>query len=303
MARTINDIQKEILQARLNSVNLSALEVLTDSEQSILQADSSSKVGIWRLWVFIFAYAHFILEQYWAIFEAEIEKRIAESRIHTPKWYREKALNFLYGVPLVQDKDYYDTSLLTAQQIVDAKIVSNAASVRVVQSGYGTLRMKVVRTVNGEYAPVLPQHLVALNTYFNSHIADAGTLVTVTTGDADLLKLKLDIYYDPLILSADGSRLDGTNAAPVVTKISDYLKSIDFENGSLILTYLTDNLQKVPGIKLPVVREAYSKYGAYDYDTTGIQNVGAINEIRVADAGYMKLDLSAVLVNYIPYSE
>lgn len=303
MARTINDIQKEILLARQGSANLSALEVLTDSEQNILQADSSSKVGIWRLWVFIFAYAHFILEQYWAIFKAEIETRIAQSRIHTPKWYREKALNFLYGIPLVQDKDYYDISLLTAQQIVDAKIVSNAASVRVVQSGYGTLRMKVVRTVNGEYAPVLPQHLIALNTYFNSHIADAGTLVTVTTGDADLLKLKLDIYYDPLILGADGSRLDGTDATPVITKISDYLKSIDFENGSLILTYLTDNLQKVPGIKLPVVREAYSKYGSYDYNTTGVQNVGVINEIRVADAGYMKLDLTELLINYIPYSE
>lgn len=303
MARTINDIQKEILLARQGSANLSALEVLTDSEQNILQADSSSKVGIWRLWVFIFAYAQFILEQYWVIFKAEIETRIAQSRIHTPKWYREKALNFLYGIPLVQDKDYYDTSLLTAQQIVDAKIVSNAASVRVVQSGYGTLRMKVVRTVNGEYAPVLPQHLIALNTYFNSHIADAGTLVTVTTGDADLLKLKLDIYYDPLILGADGSRLDGTDTTPVITKISDYLKSIDFENGSLILTYLTDNLQKVPGIKLPVVREAYSKYGAYDYNTTGVQNVGVINEIRVADAGYMKLDLTELLINYIPYSE
>jgi hypothetical protein len=303
MARTISDIQKEILQAKQKSANLSALEVLTDSEQNILQANSNSKVGIWRLWVWIFSYAHFILEQYWAIFKTEIETRIAQSRIHTPKWYREKALNFLYGIPLVQDKDYYDTSLLTAQQIADAKIVSNAASVRVVQSGYGTLRMKVVRTVNGEYAPVLPAHLIALNTYFNSHIADAGTLVTVTTGNADLLKLKLDIYYDPLILGADGSRLDGTDATPVIRKISDYLKSIDFENGSLILTYLTDNLQKVPGVKLPVVKEAFSKYGAYGYNTTGVQNVGVINEIRVADSGYMKLDLTELLINYIPYSE
>jgi hypothetical protein len=303
MARTINDIQKEILLARQSNANLSALEVLTDSEQNILQADSSSKVGIWRLWVFIFAYAQFLQEQYWAIFKTEIETRIAQSRIHTPKWYREKALNFLYGIALVQDKDYYDTSSLTSQQIADAKIVSNAASVRVVQNGYGTLRMKVVRLVGGEYAPVLPQHLIALNTYFNSHIADAGTVVTVTTGNADLLKLKLDIYYDPLLLGADGSRLDGTDATPVITKISDYLKSIDFENGSLILTYLTDNLQKVPGIKLPVVREAYSKYGSYDYNTTGVQNVGVINEIRVADAGYMKLDLTELLINYIPYSE
>lgn len=301
--RTINDIQTDILTARSTVAELSSLEVLTASEQTILQADSSSNVAGWRLWIWIFAYAHFIQQQYWEALKGEIDERIAQSRIHTPKWYREKALNFLYGISLVQDKDYYDTALLTTQQITDAKIISNAASVRVVQNGYGTLRLKVVRTVAGEYAPVLPEHLTALDVYFNQHTADAGTVVNVTTGEADLLKLKLDIYYDPLILSADGSRLDGTEQTPVINKISDFLKSINFENGKLVLTYLNDNLQKVPGIKLPVVREAYSKYGTYEYTSIGIQNVGIINEIRIADAGYMKLDLTTLLINYIAYSE
>lgn len=303
MGRSINDIQDEILTARSTVAELSALEVLTESEQTILQANTTSKVGVWRNWVWVFAYAQFVLEQYWDAFRIEIEKRIAESRIHTPKWYREKALDFLFGIALVQDKDYYDLSLLTDAEILAAKIVANAASVRVVQNGYGTLRLKVVRNVGGEYAPVLPQHLTALDIYFNHHIADAGTVVNVTTGEADLLKLKLDIYYDPLILGADGSRLDGTNATPVITQTKDFLKSIDFENGKLVLTYLTDKLQIIHGVVLPVVKEAYSKYGTYDYTTTGVQNVGVINEIRIADAGYMKLDESELLINYIPYTE
>ena len=303
MARSINDIQSEILTARLNVAELSAMEVLTTSEQTILQANSTSKVGVWRNWVWVFAYAQFVFEQYWDAFRNEIEKRILESRIHTPKWYREKALDFLYGIPLVDGKDYYDISVLTQDQINVAKIISNAATVRVIQSGYGTLRLKVVRTVNGEYAPLTSQQLTALNVYFNEHVVDAGTLVFPTSGNADLLKLKLDIYYDPLILAADGSRLDGTDQTPVITKTSIFLKSIDFENGKLVLTYLTDYLQKVPGIILPVVREAYSKYAAYDYNDVGVQNVGKINEIRIADAGYMKLDIPELLINYIPYSE
>jgi len=303
MARTINDIQNEILTARNTAAELSALEVLTTSEQTILNANSNSKVAIWRLWVWIFAFGQFVLEQYWDAFRIEIEKRIAASRIHTPKWYREKALAFLYGVPLVQDTDYYDLNLLTPAEIANAKIISNAASVRVVQNGYGTLRMKVVRTVGGTYAPVLPEHLNALDVYFNNHIADAGTVVNVTTGEADLLKLKVDIYYDPLILGADGSRLDGTSATPIITEIKTYLQSIDFENGKIVLTYLTDKLQKVEGVVLPVIKEAFSKYGLYDYTTTGIQNVGVINEIRIADAGYLKLDESELLINYIPYTE
>ena len=81
------------------------------------------------------------------------------------------------------------------------------------------------------------------------------------------------------------------------------LKSIDFENGKLILSELEKSIKQVPGVNYPVVQEAYSKYGAYDYTTTGVQNVGVINEIRVADAGYMKLDLDELLINYIPYSE
>ena len=303
MARSINDIQKEILAARNTAAELSTLEILTDSEQTILSANSSSKVSIWRRWVWVFSFGQFVLEQYWDAFRVEMEARIAQSRVHTPKWYREKALDFLFGVPLVQDKDYYNLSLLTDAEILAAKIVANAASVRVVQNGYGTLRLKVVRNVDGEYSPLLPEQIDALNVYFNEHVADAGTVVNVTTGNADLLKLKLDIYYDPLILAADGSRLDGTNLTPVTTQIKQYLKSIDFENGKLILTYLTDKLQKVDGIILPVVKEAFSKYGTYQYTTTGVQNVGPINEIRIADSGYMKLDEDELLINYIPYKE
>lgn len=303
MGRSITDIQQTILDAKSTASELSALEVLTTNEQTLNDANSTSKVAIWRLWVWIVAFAQFIQEQYWDALKVELEKKIAESRIHTPKWYREKALDFLYGVPLIPDKDYYDLSLLTPAQISAAKIVSNAASVRVVQNGYGTLRLKVVRTIDNEYAPVTSEHLQALNVYFNENIADAGTVVNVTTGEADLLKLKLDVYYNPLVLSADGSRLDGTAPTPVIDKITEYLKSIDFENGKLILTYLIDKLQEIEGVVLPVVREAFSKYGSYDYETTGVQNVGLINEIRTADSGYMKLDLSALLVNYIPYSE
>lgn len=303
MARTINEIQEEILTERLAVSELSDLQVLTNNEQTLLDADSNSKASIWRKWVYIFAFSISVLEQYWDIFKAEIETLIAQSRIHTPKWYREKAMAFLYGVPLVQDKDYYDTSGMTLAQIATAKIVSNAASFRVVQNGFGLLRMKVVRTVDGEYAPLLPEQMTALNVYFNEHVADAGTIVYPTTGEADLLKLKLDVYYDALILATDGSRLDGTEPTPVINKIKSFLKSIDFENGKLILSELEKSIKQVPGVNYPVVQEAYSKYGAYDYTTTGVQNVGVINEIRVADAGYMKLDLDELLINYIPYSE
>jgi hypothetical protein len=262
-----------------------------------------SKVSLENILFDVIAFCVWTLENLFDLFKAEVDAKILQSRSHTRKWYREKALSFLYGIPLVQDEDYYDTSLLTSQQITDAKIISNAASMRVVQNGYGTLRIKVVRTIGGEYSAVLPEHLAALDVYFNNHVADAGTIVIVTTGAADFLKLVLDIYYDPMQLKADGSRLDGTDSTPVVTKINDFLKSIDFENGQLIISQLTDKLQQVPGVIIPVVREAFSKYGGYDYDAVDNANVGIINEIRNTDAGYMKFDVTNSIINYIAYTE
>jgi NADH:ubiquinone oxidoreductase subunit 5 (subunit L)/multisubunit Na+/H+ antiporter MnhA subunit len=303
MSRTINEIQNEILTARDAVAELNALEVLTTSEQTILQANTTSKVGVWRRWLWVVAFAIYTFEQILNVFKKETDDKIAKSRPHTAKWYRQKAMDFLYGVPLVTDADYYDTSLLTEAQIAAAKIISNAATVRVLQNGYGTLRIKVVRTVSTEYAPVTTQHLFALNNYFNNHVADAGTIVLCTTGEADMLKLKLDIYYDALLLDPQGGRLDGSATTPVIDAIKAYLKSIDFENGQFITTRLVDALQKVPGVILPVVREAYSKYGTYDYTETTIPNVGLINEIRPADSGYMKLDEPELLINYIVFKE
>jgi hypothetical protein len=56
MSRSIETIQQSILDAKTTSMQLNALEVLTTQEQTIDSANSTSKVSIWRLWVWIFSY-------------------------------------------------------------------------------------------------------------------------------------------------------------------------------------------------------------------------------------------------------
>ena len=68
MARKIDEIQEEILTERLAVSELSDLNVLTNNEQTLLDADSNSKASIWRKWVYIFAFSISVLEQYWDIF-------------------------------------------------------------------------------------------------------------------------------------------------------------------------------------------------------------------------------------------
>ena len=74
MSRSIKEIQQTILDAKATAVELSALEVLTTQEQTLNSANSTSKVAIWRLWVWVIAFAQYVLEQYWETFKIEIEK-------------------------------------------------------------------------------------------------------------------------------------------------------------------------------------------------------------------------------------
>lgn len=255
-----------------------------------------SKVSVENIWFNVMSFALWMFERIFDKHKSDINNVIAESRIHTAKWYRGMALNFMLGYNL-NDSDQYDTTGLTDEEIAAAKIITNAAPVKM--KGY--LRMKVVKSSGQELAPLTPSELNAFQSYMN-YVTDAGTYVIATTGIADDLKLTLNVYYNDRILAGDGSRLDGTDINPVLNAIKDYLKSIRF-NGSFIESKLEGEIEAVEGVSMVKVVGAWSKYGSYDYDSTINPNAGKINEIRVADAGYMKLDEANTIINYIAFTD
>lgn len=252
----------------------------------------------------ILAFAAFGLESLWDIFRIETETAMAKQRIHSQEWYRQKALGFRYGIPFKPDSDEYDYTGYTDEQIAAATVVNQAACIKLISSnGYGILRVKVAKANgSGELGQLPIAEFNAFKSYMLRRVVDAGTQVRSTTGDPDDLKLQLDIYFDPQILSNTGERLDGTNATPVQTEIVNFLKSTQF-NGSLILSDLEKALRALTGVKIAVVKNAASKYGGFAYDTVGTPGVGAINEIRVADSGYMKLDEAELSINWISHNE
>lgn len=245
------------------------------------------------------AFFIWVFEKMMDIYRTEVNEQIAQSRIHTRDWYRQQALNYQHGQE-VTDNGTYDNTLLTDLQIATAKIVKHASVLKYIINGRGVLRVKVAKDAGGALAPMTVTELTAFKHYMN-RVADAGTTVIPTSGTHDDLKLEMDVYYDPTVLDSQGARLDGTDAEPVKTRIKAYLKGLEFD-GRFIKTHLTDQLQAVDGVVLPKIRRAWSKYGSYNYETIG-QNTGEIDEIRVADAGYMKLDEATTIINYIPYED
>ena len=284
MARSINEIENQIITEIQNN------EVLNQNLTSV------SKSAVWRNMVHIFAYCIHFFERLLDQNKTEVDQQIAKSRIHNQKWYREKALAFMFGKQL-NDSDIYDTSDMTEQEIAEAKIIANAAPVKM----QGYLRMKVVKSLGDELGPLSTTELTAFESYMN-YVTDAGTYVVPTSNQADDLKLQLDVYYDPMILAQDGSRLDGTIQTPTLDVINSYLKSLRF-NGAFVETKLMDEIQSVHGVTMVKIVGAWSKYGSYDYDSTINPNAGKINEVRIADAGYMKLDQENTTINYIAFSD
>ena len=293
MARELSEIKKQMTDDFVANQTIQeryALDTTKTFEQQF------SKVSIENILFNVVAFAMWLLEKLINQNRTEINEQIATSRIHTQKWYREKALDFMYGYDL-NDTDEYDTTNLTDEQIASAKIIANAAPVKM----QGYLRMKVVKRVGDELAPLEPAELTAFTSYMN-YVTDAGTYVIPTTNIADDLKLTLDVYYNDLILAGDGSRLDGTANAPVQDAIKNYLKSLRF-NGSFIESKLEGEIEAVEGVTMVKVVGAWSKYGSHEYESTANPNVGKINEIRIPDAGYMKLDDDHTIINFIAFTD
>lgn len=284
MARTTQEIENLIL-TKIQETPL------------VLVLTSTSNTAIWRLFVWVVAFCTWTLEQLWDAFKIEITNEIEKSRVHTREWYRQKALSYLLGVPIIPGTDVFDTAGLTEAEIESAKIIKQAATVKLISSaGYGILRVKVASKSGNSLVPVPQPAFDSFKQYMNRHVVDAGTQMVITTGIGDDVRLTIDIYYDPLVISAQGSYLtDGTDVA--LPAVQRFLSSIEF-NGRLILSDLERYLRDLPGVEIAVVKSAASKYGSFSYATQNIQNVGAIDQIRIADSGYFVLDESNTQINY-----
>ena len=274
MARKIDEIYLAILQEKSLHTELDEL-------------NSSSKVAVYNLWAYIVAVVMWTLEKLFDLHSAEVDAKIATLKPHSRKWYREMALQFQYGQALVPDAGEYDNTGLTAQQVEQRKIIKQAAVTEI----DGRLRIKVAKEADGEFVPLEAGELSAFKEYIDLK-KDAGVRINEDSLPADLLKLELDIWYNPLVLRSDGSRIDGADLQPVRSAISSYLKDLPF-NGEFANTRLMDALQGVDGLVYPVIRTSQAKYGLLPYTQ--------IDEKYIPDAGYLRVDEAELKINYREY--
>ena len=269
MARTIQEIQTLILQAKTQ-------------EPALEDLNSTSKVAIWRLWVYIIAVAIWSLEKLFDQHRSDIDKRLAELKPHTARWYRSKALAFQYGFDLLPDSDTFNNQGHTEEAIEASKIVKYSAVIE--SKNEGRLIVKIAGEQGEQLQPITEPQKQAFEAYLQE-IKDAGVRLSVVNYQPDILHLQMKIVYDPLVLDSNGqSIIHATH--PVETAIKDYLKRLPF-NGELVLAHLIDALQQAEGVKIPHLVLAQSK------NITSSGEYGAFETIEISKiptAGYFTID-------------
>ena len=269
MARTIQEIQNLIFQAKAQEPTLSEL-------------NSTSKVAIWRLWVYIIAVAIWSLEKLFDQHRADIDKRLAEFKPHTARWYRSKALAFQYGFDLLPDSDTFDNQGHTEEAIEASKIVKYSAVIE--SKNEGRLIVKIAGEQGEQLQPITDAQKQAFEAYLQE-IKDAGVRLSVVNYQPDILHLQMKIVYDPLVLDSNGQSIIHATK-PVEKAIKDYLKRLPF-NGELVLAHLIDALQQAEGVKIPHLILAQSK------NITSSGEYGAFETIEISKiptAGYFTID-------------
>lgn len=270
MARTVQEIKEEILAAKASYEELQPL-------------NSTSKTAIWGLWVYIIAICFWTLEKLFDVHEAEVEEILLQKTPHTLRWYRNKALDFMYGYGLIEDTDKYNLTGLSDQEIERARIIKYSAVVEAEDES--RLIIKIATEINSKLQPITATEIDAFDTYINE-IKDAGVPITVINYLPDLLRLDIRIFRDPQLLDENGvSRLTGKK--PVEVALQEFMKELPF-NGELILQSLQDKLQLVEGVHIAEIDQAQT---AWVDATTGVYgNYQPIDVRYIPVSGYFEIE-------------
>jgi hypothetical protein len=269
MATSIDQIQAEMITAKEANPDLAAL-------------NSTSKVSIWRLITFVVATAIFTLEKLFDLHKAETAAKLVLLKPHTARWYRQKALAFQHGYALVTDADYYDNTGISDAVVEASKIIKYSAVTEAANES--RVIIKIATEADGVLSPISLPQKQSFDTYI-AEIKDAGVNISVINFLPDKLYLNMRIFYDPLVLDAQGNSIIN-GGKPVEAAIMDYLKNLPF-NGELVLAHLVDRLQQVNGVLIPQVDSAESSW--IDDTTNAYGTPEPINVKVLPVSGYFEV--------------
>lgn len=260
-----------------------------EADPTLATLNSTSAVAFWRLIFYIVASSHFVVESLSDVLKADVTADLSARLVPGRKWWRDLALAFQFGDAFNEELGKYD--------VVDEskRLVAFAA---VEEPSTGGVRLKVAKTAGVELAALDAPELLAFTEYIRV-AKPLGVKSQIVSVDGDDLRLVVDIYYDPLVMTTvvDGDETKGVLLSDMVTEpvkdtIRAFVKSLPF-NGEFVVASLVDALQATKGVMIPTVLSAESKYLTTDW-----QGIDA----RVKPySGWMKVSPENLTITYRPH--
>jgi hypothetical protein len=242
MARTVTEIQQEIFA-----------NIISNDDLAIL--NSTSKVAIYRLLVFVVSFAVWTLEKLFDIHSSQVDEAIYNQKSGTPRWYRNMSLHFQFGFNLLTDDDQFDNIGFTNDQIEASKIIKYCSVKESLESS--RLIIKIAGESGDNLIPLTPTQITSFQ-YYMSEVAYAGVKLNIVNNPADKLSLTMRVYRNPLVIDELGNNIL-IGGKSVELAIKQYIKNLPFD-GELVINDMIDYLRDVDGVENVHIISAQSSY-------------------------------------------
>lgn len=286
--RTVSEIKKSITDTFIADSTVIAKYNL---EAGKTFEEQFSTVSIESILFYCVAFCVWLHESLFDQFRTDVSAELIEKRAPTREWYANKAKDFQLGYSLVPETDVYDNSAVDSGTVEASKVVKYAAVIRQINTfGRVLLRIKCAGFDGTDLVQHTNTTVSALREYFDI-VGAAGDNISVESNAPDKLYNEWVVDYDPLILSPQGDRLDGTDTDVIRKAIKSFLvEGMPVIGGTYVRTYHVDWLQKVPGVVVPRLVVAKASYGSqplaeivseYDPDAGWLRFINAETDLII----------------------
>lgn len=254
-----------------------------EANQSLEGLTSTSKTSIWRMMLYIMAYAVEQIAQLFTLHRSEIDTKISTQKTHRLPWIQSLYLNFQYGFELIKEKDLFDNNGAIDEEIEASKIIKYCA---VNESSTGReVIIKIATEKDNVLSPLEADKIESIYEY-TKRVKGTGIPYRIINYLPDRLKLNIRIIRDPLVINANG--MDITSGKyPVQEALQEFMKELPF-NGELRIQDLANKLEAVKGVDLVSVDLAQSCWiNAADND---YGDWTTIDVRRIPESGYFTIE-------------
>lgn len=270
MARTINEIYKEIIAEKDKRLELSDIQ-------------SDSKVSIFNGIAWTVAAAIYSFETIMDVFTVDMNNALQERINGTPSYYVNSLLKYQHGDKLkIRD----DGLGFGYEKVDESKRIVTQASYQEdsnEQSLDTKLILKVATGTNGKLSPLTSDQLMMVTSYVNQ-IKFAGTTIEVVSRKGDIIIPRLTVYHDGALPEETmRSKIDeALNSFIMETKFNSAIYVSNIVNCLMAVEHVTDVYMDV---------NAVPQQGVYivSYESDGsMANEKRIGRMTYASSGFLR---------------